>query len=142
MQLLDVNVLVYAFRKDVPEYDRYVAWMRELVNGDRAFGVPDIVLSGFLRIVTHPRIFSAPSPINEALAFADAVRESPVFVSLSPGPRHWGIFTGLCRSTGARGNLVPDAYLAALAIESGSEWITTDRDYARFPGLRWRLPFP
>ena len=59
---------------------------------------------------------------------------------IAPGPRHWGIFAGLCRTTGVRGNLVPDAYLAALAIESGSEWISTDRDYARFPGLRWRHP--
>lgn len=59
---------------------------------------------------------------------------------MSPGERHWEIFTRLCRSARARGNLVPDAYLAALAIESGTEWITTDRDYARFPGLRWRHP--
>jgi hypothetical protein len=57
-----------------------------------------------------------------------------------PGERHWGIFRRLCNEVGARGNLVPDAYLAALAIESGSEWVTTDRDYARFPGLRWRHP--
>jgi hypothetical protein len=59
---------------------------------------------------------------------------------LSPGPRHWQIFTGLCAETGARGNLIPDAYLAALAIETGSEWITTDGDYRRFPGLRLRHP--
>jgi predicted nucleic acid-binding protein len=59
---------------------------------------------------------------------------------ISPGSRHWGIFVDLCRKVGAKGNLIPDAYLAALAIESGSEWITTDRDYARFPGLRWRHP--
>ncbi len=59
---------------------------------------------------------------------------------VSPGERHWEIFSRLCRQTGVKGNLVPDAYLAALAIESGSEWITTDRDYVRFPGLRWRRP--
>ena len=58
-----------------------------------------------------------------------------------PGPRHWEIFIRLCRAARVNGNLVPDAYLAALAIESGSEWITTDRDYSRFPGLRWRHPF-
>ena len=142
MQLLDVNVVIYAFRKDLPQYGRYASWMRELVNGDRAFGVPDLVLSGFLRIVTHPRIFSAPSPLDEALVFAEQLRESPVCVPIAPGARHWGIFAGLCRSTGVRGNLVPDAYLAALAIESGSEWISADHDYSRFPGLRWRHPFP
>ncbi len=141
MLLLDVNILVYAFRKDGPEYDRFAAWVGDLVNGDRAFGVPDMVLSGFLRIVTHPRIFKAPSSIDDALAFADQLRQGSTYVPTAPGLRHWGIFANLCRTTGVRGNLVPDAYLAALAIESGSEWITTDRDYSRFPGLRWRHPF-
>ena len=59
---------------------------------------------------------------------------------VAPGPRHWRLFTDLCRVAGAKGAIVADAYLAALAIESGSDWITTDRDYARFPGLRWRHP--
>jgi uncharacterized protein len=143
MLLLDVNVLVYAFRRDGPQFARYASWLRDLVegmDGHRAFGVPDAAMSGFLRIVTHPRIFTSPSPIGEALAFADQLRESPDYVSISPGPRHWGIFAELCRGAGVRGNLVPDAYFAALAIESGSEWITTDRDYSRFPGLRWRPP--
>ncbi|MEK7270556.1 MAG: PIN domain-containing protein, partial [Planctomycetota bacterium] len=64
----------------------------------------------------------------------------PNCVLLSPGKRHWDIFSGLCRKAGAKGNLIADAYLAALAIETGSEWITTDRDFARFPGLKWRHP--
>lgn len=59
---------------------------------------------------------------------------------INPGPRHWGIFERLCEATRAKGNLIADAYLAALAIESGSEWVTTDRDYSRFPGLKWRHP--
>lgn len=141
MQLIDVNVLVYAFRKDLPQFDRYTSWLGEFINGDRAFGIPDVVLSGFLRIVTHPRIFKSPSPIDEALKFTDQLRASHSFVSIIPGPRHWNIFAELCKTAGVRGNLVPDAYLAALAIESGCEWITTDRDYSRFPGLRWRHPF-
>jgi hypothetical protein len=78
--------------------------------------------------------------MSDALAFCKEVRDQPHCVHISPGPRHWEIFTGLCRESGVKGNLVPDAYLAALAIESGSEWITTDRDYSRFPKLRWRLP--
>ncbi len=100
----------------------------------------DIALSGFLRIVTHPRIFRTPTPIGEALALATVLRNQPNCVSVSPGPRHWDIFVRLCRETNAKGNLVADAYLAALAIESGSEWITTDRDYSRFAGLRWSHP--
>jgi len=98
------------------------------------------VLWGFVRVATHPRVFTPPSPIESTLAFAEQIRERPNAVPVSPGSRHWGIFTRLCVSSGARGNLVPDAYLAALAIESGCEWITTDRDYARFDGLRWRHP--
>ncbi len=100
----------------------------------------DLVLSGFLRVVTHPRIFNPPSPLEAALRFVSEVRGRPNCVEMKPGPRHWEIFVKLCRAANARGNLIPDAYLAALAIEWGSEWITTDRGYARFPGLRWRHP--
>jgi uncharacterized protein len=98
------------------------------------------VLSGFVRVVTHPRVFSPPSTLRDALAFAEAVRGQPNCVVIGPGPRHWDIFTRLCLEADARGNLVPDAYFAALAIESGSDWVTTDRDFARFPTLRWRHP--
>jgi toxin-antitoxin system PIN domain toxin len=140
MMLLDVNVLVYAFRKDAPRHDQYAQWLRDLVDGDQTFGVPDLVSSGFLRVVTHHRVFQLPSSFDEALRFVDELRRSPVFVHVAPGPRHWDIFVQLCRSVDARGNLVPDAYLAAMAIESGCQWITTDRDYSRFPGLRWRTP--
>jgi toxin-antitoxin system PIN domain toxin len=98
------------------------------------------VLSGFARVVTHPRVFLAPDPLEHALDFCEALRNQPTAVSVAPGRRHWAIFTRLCREAGVRGNLVPDAYLAALAIETGSQWITADRDYARFPGLRWRHP--
>jgi predicted nucleic acid-binding protein len=76
-----------------------------------------------------------------ALEFIDSIRQRPNCVPIGHGPRHWDIFEGLCRSSAAKGSLVPDAYLAAIAIESGSEWVTTDRDYSRFDGLRWRHPF-
>ncbi len=123
-----------------PNHPAYRGWLQDVVDSDEAFGVSDLVLSGFVRIVTHPRIFSPPESVESALEFADVLRARPNAVSISPGVRHWRIFERLCHETRARGNLVPDAYLAALAIESGSEWITTDRDYSRFPGLRWRHP--
>jgi hypothetical protein len=85
-------------------------------------------------------VFRQPTPLGTALAFAELLRSQPNCVPVAPGPRHWDIFTQLCRAAGVKGNLVPDAYLAALAIESGSEWITTDRDFGRFRGLRWRHP--
>ena len=110
------------------------------MNGDEAYGASDLALSGFLRIVTHPRVFNRPSPLGKALAFAEEIRAPSHCVVVAPGERHWEIFTRLCKVTAAKGNLVPDAYFAALAIESGCEWITTDHDYSRFPGLRWRHP--
>ena len=141
MILFDVNVLVYAHREDAPDHGVYRAWLEGVINGDQAYGIADLVLSGFLRVVTHPKVFSPPSTMTEALAFAAEIRNQPNCVPINPGARHWQIFEGLCRAAGIKGNLVPDAYFAALAIESGSEWITTDRDYARFTSLNWRHPF-
>ncbi len=140
MRLVDVNVLVYAFRADAPGHAAHRAWLQALVDGDEAYAVSDHVLAGFLRVVTHPRVFHPPTPLGPALAFAEAFRDRPAAVAVAPGQRHWDLFTRLCRDAEARGNLVPDAWLAALAIESGCEFITTDRDFARFPGLRWRHP--
>ena len=140
MQLLDVNVLVYAFRKDYADHVEYKRWLEELINAPYAFGISDLVLSGFVRIVTHPKVFSTPDSIGDALGFAQGVRAAPRCIAVSPGKRHWGIFSELCTQAGAKGNLVADAYHAALAIEHGCEWVTADRDYARFPGLVWRHP--
>lgn len=140
MILFDVNVLVYAHREDAPDHMAYLKWFQDAVDSDAPYGISDLVSSGFLRVVTHPRVFRVPTPMKTALAFVHTLRERPNGVLISPGARHWEIFTNLCRAAGTKGNLVADAYLAALAIESGSEWITTDRDYSRFPGLRWRHP--
>jgi len=142
MIVCDVNVLVYAFRREAEDHARYATWLRETIESDEAYGVSELVLSRFLRIVTHPRVMRRPAPAASAFAFANTVREQPNAMSLSPGPRNWGIFERLCRDARATGNLVPDAYLAALAIEHGAELITTDRDFARFDGLRWRHPLP
>ena len=110
------------------------------MSADQAYGIADLVLSGFMRVVTHPRVFKQPTPLPQAAAFCAALRARPNASLLSPGPRHWQIFTDLCTEVGARGNLVPDAYLAAIAIETDSDWVTTDRDYRRFSGLRVRHP--
>jgi toxin-antitoxin system PIN domain toxin len=138
--LPDVNVLVHAHREDADRHAPMRAWLEKALSGPGPVGVADLVLSGFVRVVTHPRVFRAPTPLARALDFAESVRSSPASVRVEPGEGHWEIFRDLCRSANAKGNLVPDAYLAALAIECGGEWITTDRDFARFPGLRWRIP--
>lgn len=129
-----------AHRVDAPDHAPIRSWVERLIHGEAAFGVPSIVLSGFLRIVTHPGIFLAPATLHEAFAYTEAIRSRPSFVEVSPGARHWSIFSSLCEAADARGNRIPDAYLAALAIESGSDWVTLDRGFARFPDLRWRLP--
>ena len=112
-----------------------------MLASDEAYGISELVLSGFVRVVTHPRVFNPPSPLTAAVAFASEVLTPEHAVAIVPGPRHWDIFLRLCHDAAARGNLVSDAYLAALAIESGCEWISTDSDYARFTGLKWRRPF-
>ncbi len=136
----DVNILVYAHREELPEHTECRRWLEQTVAADGALGLPELVLSGFLRVVTHPRVFKTPTPLAEAFAFVEELRGQPNCVPIRPGPRHWSIFERLCRASGAKGNLVADGYLAALAIESGCEWVTTDRDYSRFLGLRWRHP--
>ncbi len=140
MLLTDVNVLIYAHRKDTPDHPRYAAWLTDMVASAQSYATADLVLSGFLRVVTNPKVFRRPSTLEEALSFVREFREASNCVVVRPGERHWEIFVSLCRKVGARGNLIPDAYLAALAIETGSEWVTTDRDYSRFQGLRWRHP--
>src|SRR5438132_10033028 len=139
MQLIDVNVLVYAHRPDLPLHAQVAPWLEALVNGATTFGIPAIALSGFVRIVTQ-KPFVPPTPIGVALDFCATLIALPVCRIIQPGLRHWPIFDDLCRRIGATGKLVPDAYFAAMAIELSAEWVTTDGDFARFPGLTWRHP--
>ena len=140
MVLPDVNILVYAHRRDSAHHDVCRSWLEAVLASDQAYGMSELVVSGFVRVVTHPKIFTRPSTIQEALGFASDVMAPEHAVPIAPGPRHWEIFAKLCREANAKGNLVADAYFAALAIESGSEWISTDGDYGRFKGLVWRRP--
>jgi len=138
--LPDLNVLVYAHRRDSARHDEYRAWLEAAIVGPAPYGLSDLVLAGFIRVVTHPRVFRDPTPLADALSFVRAIRDRPGHVPVVPDARHWSIFLDLCAQARVRGNLVPDAYFAALAIESGAEWITTDGDFARFPGPKTRHP--
>ena len=140
MILPDVNVLVHVFRGDSSGHARCRPWLDAVVNGSSRYGMSRLVLSGVIRITTHPRIFAQPSDLVEAIGFCDVLLTQPNCVPIQPGDRHWSIFSRLCTDFDARGNLVPDAWFAALAIESGCQWITLDQDYARFQGLQWSLP--
>jgi len=108
MLLIDVNVLVYAFREDAPDHLAYHRWLTDAVSSGEPFGLVDIVLSGFLRITTHPKVFTPPSPLDSALGFVESLRAQPNCLVVAPGPRHWEIFTELCRVTRAQGNFVPE----------------------------------
>jgi toxin-antitoxin system PIN domain toxin len=138
--LPDVNVLLYAFRRDAERHSECRRWLDEVVNGEPAYGIAPQTLASLVRVSTHPRIYVRPSSLKEALDFCAAVTAPDHCTVVQPGPRHWSIFAALCEKARVTGNLVQDAWFAALAIESGCEWITWDRDYARFPGLRWREP--
>jgi toxin-antitoxin system PIN domain toxin len=140
MQLADVNILVNAHRPDEEHHALCRRWLGATVNGDESFGFSDLVASSVIRIVTNRKIFAEPTSMVEALAFVQNLRDRENCVVVAPQERHWTIFERLCQQTDVRGNLVTDAYFAALAIESGSEWISLDGDFARFPGLRWRRP--
>lgn len=140
MILPDVNVIIYAFRKDAPQYSLCNSWLTKVVASEARFAMSSLALSALVRVTTNPRSYREPSTLAEAFTFCDYVTAQPNCQMVEPGERHWDIFTRLCIETGTRGPRVTDAWFAALAIEWGCEWVTMDRDYARFPGLKWSVP--
>lgn len=140
MRAVDVNVLVFAHRPEAPNHQDYFNWLENARQDLEPLAVSSVVLSGFIRVVTHPRLFVDPSPLEVALSFVTALRASSNVLLIEPGPRHWQVFVELCRSIDARGNDIPDVFLAALAVEHGATWYSADRGFARFPRLRWRHP--
>lgn len=140
MLLMDVNIFVYAYREDSKDHVFFRDWLQSVLNSDSNFGYSTLVLSGFLRIVTHPKIFETPSPYEHALSFCNQVVEMKNAVNILPSDRHWDIFTGLLQKYEATGNIIPDLYHAALAIESGSEWVTTDKGFIKIKEIKTIYP--
>jgi uncharacterized protein len=140
MILPDVNVLINAFRPEMVEHSRCRGWLQSVVDGNARFGLSPLSLGAVVRVTTNRRTWSAPSSLDDAFRFCDYLLRQPHCQIVEPGGQHWHIFKNLCAETDTRGPTVTDVWYAALAIEWGCEWITLDRDYARFPGLRWRLP--
>jgi uncharacterized protein len=138
--LPDVNMLIYAFRRDVPQHSISNAWLNQVVADGAPFGISPLALAAVARVTTDQRIYRTPSTLNDVFAFTAYLLGQPHCQVVEPGQRHWSIFKQLCIETDTRGPMVTDAWYAALAIEWDCEWITFDRDYARFPGLKWRLP--
>lgn len=136
----DTNILLYAYFAESPHHREAAAWLKELFNGTEAVGLAWQVLWGFLRIGTNPRVWNVPMPAGLA---CDLLREwlaLPGVAPIEPGPRHQDLLKDLMERYGARGPLVSDAALAAIAIEHGATLASTDRDFSRFSGLRWIHP--
>jgi uncharacterized protein len=138
MVLCDVSVLLQAAMKKSPHHALCRRRVNSLLGGGEPFAVAELILAAVVRIATNPKAFKPPSTIDSAFAFARALRDHERAVVIGPGGRHFPIFEDLVRATGIRGSDTTDAYLAALALEHSCEWWTTDRDFARFPGLRSR----
>jgi uncharacterized protein len=138
--LPDVNVLVYAARDDAPSCAQYRVWLEAALAGPEPVAVVSPVLAGFLRVVTNPRIFTQPSSLDEALRFAEALLSAPAAVVPALSQRLATLFPEVCRRAGATADRVPDAFLAAIALDLDAELVTADRGFARYAGLRWRHP--
>ena len=140
MRCADVNVLVDAFRSDAPGHERARAWLDDARRGSEPLALLPEVASAFVRIVSNRRIWRLPSSATDALDFLSALRDSPAVRWQHAGPRQWDIFDGLVRELGLTGDDVPDAYLAAAALESGATFVTSDRGFARFRDLKVVAP--
>jgi len=140
MLFVDVNVLIYAHRPESPDHARYLQWLEQARLGEELLGLGDAVLSGFVRIVTSHRIFREPSPVDVALNFVRQLQTAPSAIRAEPTSRVWDIFAGLVTDVGATGNAIPDAFLAATAMDLHATMITADKGFARFSQLRWRHP--
>ena len=137
----DVNVLVYAYRGDLDEHEMFRHWLDAALEGPEPFGLVDVVLTGFLRVVTNRRVFANPAPTTAALSFVDALRAAPAARQLQATEATWRQFSQFAeRDSFIAGNLVPDAWIAALAISSGARVATADAGFARFDGLSWFNP--
>lgn len=144
MLMPDVNVLVYAHRADEAVHDFYREWLEAALSAEAPLGLSVLVAGGFLRVVTNPRIYAAPTPMETALAALDAIARHPNCICVGTDPDHIARLTALCRAVSATGKLVADAQHAALAISAAACWVTRDRDFRRFEshGLRWRHLVP
>lgn len=142
MILLDTSVVVSRYREDHPHHGDVAPWLERTIAGDEQFAVPDVVWASFVRIVTNRRIFPIPSPTDDAFVFVRTLRSYPNHVAITPSDNHIAIFEDLCRRFDVAGDLVPDAYLASIAIDQGCSLASLDRDFARFAELDWVIPGP
>lgn len=142
MKVLDVNVVLPAHRADHPDHVAARSWLDALLASGEQFGVPWMVWWSFVRLSSHPRVFPVPTPMEAVFDFIQALRAQPGHIAVEAGENHLDCLRRVCEGGEATADLVPDAALAALAVEHGGELVSFDRDFARFPDLRWSRPEP
>jgi toxin-antitoxin system PIN domain toxin len=140
MILLDANLLIYSHVKSFAQHSRAREWLDERLSSGGPVGFPWASVLAFVRIVTNPRVFARPEPVSDAWRQVEAWLDVEGAWIPVPGERHRVVLSALFGSVAMRANLVPDAHLAALAIEHGLLLCSTDGDFSRFPGLRWQNP--
>jgi uncharacterized protein len=138
--VLDANLLIYAVNADTPLHPKAKSWLESTLSGQETVGFPWSVLLAFLRLTTRPGLFLHPLPIKTAFGLLASWLDQPSATIVHPGPRHLTVLSELLVPMGTGGNLTSDAHLAALAIEHGAELCSSDTDFARFKGLKWRNP--
>lgn len=138
--LLDANVVLAAHRGDHPHHASVRAWFDAMLAGDERFSVPAVVWGSFLRLATGRRIFEVPTPRPAAFAFIAATCGQPLHIPIGPGPRHLALLRRLCDEADASGDLIPDAVIAAVAVEHGCKVVSLDRDFARFSSVESLRP--
>ncbi|MGE3074750.1 MAG: TA system VapC family ribonuclease toxin [Dehalococcoidia bacterium] len=140
MLVPDVNVLINAENSASPDHEAAREWMESRGNGLVAVAIPDMVLFGFVRITTNPAFGANAQSTAGAFEVCRALQAMPAYQRLVEGSRHWEIFRELSLDSGRRGGALADAYLAAFAIENDATFVTFDRGFARFPGLKVHVP--
>lgn len=140
MKIVDVNVLLYAVDASAKDHATARPWLDSAMSATETVGLPTSVSVGFIRIATHPRIFRSPLAPRVAIDTVRTWTARPNVTVPHPTGRHLDLLTELLGAIGVGGNLVPDAHLAALAIEHGAEMVSYDNDFSRFPGLVWQSP--
>ena len=140
MIVLDIDILLYVYDTEAPEHDRARDWFERVLSGDETIGLPWQTISAFLRIATYPKLKGERFTMRQAVAIVDQWLQRPRVCILNPGEEHWRLYRKMLLDGDARGKLAPDAQLAALSTEYGGVLYSNDRDFARFPGLRWVNP--
>ncbi len=138
-ELADVSVLIQAYRRDGVHHEVALSWLEAAMRQPGRAAISELTLSSVLRILTHPGAAKLPPDKSAVLSFCRAAADASAIQLIRPGEEHWRIFLALAERSGVHGNVIPDAYLAALAIENGFRFASFDRGFARFPGLDWRL---